>query len=114
MANWLLDQLRDALTAILYVFFATLAGALSFLAQVQEGKKFLWGEFFLHCSISAMAGYITFQLMVYTGLPESVSGALCGIAGWMGTRLMKILEYVFLRRLGVDATQAQKEQNNKS
>lgn len=82
--------------------FAGISGGLSYLVKVREGQKFKWGEFFLHLAISAVAGVIAYHLLHYLSTPVDLAGALCGIAGWMGTRLMRIFEIIFLRRLGVE------------
>ncbi len=72
--------------------FAGLCGSLSYLLKVEEGKRFSWGEFALHTSISCVFGLIAYELLKYEGLPPEVAGALCGMAGWGGTRLIRIVE----------------------
>lgn len=72
--------------------FAGFCGSLSYLLKVEEGKPFKWGEFALHTAISAAFGLITYELLSYEDFPPQVAGALCGVAGWGGTRLIRIFE----------------------
>ena len=76
--------------------FAGFCGSLSYFLKVEEGHPFRWTEFILHTTISAVCGLITFEIM-----PPQVAGALCGMSGWMGTRLLRILEIVIRKKLGV-------------
>lgn len=81
--------------------FAGFCGALSYFLKVEEGHVFKWSEFILHTIISAVCGLITYELLAFYGVPPQVAGALCGMSGWMGTRLLRILEIVIRKRAGV-------------
>lgn len=72
--------------------FAGLCGSLSYLLKVEEGKRFSWREFVLHTTISAVFGLIAYEVLSYESFPPQVAGALCGVAGWGGTRLIRIVE----------------------
>ena len=80
---------------------AGLCGWLSYLLKVQEGKAFTWREFLLHGAISAVCGLISYEIFVYESLPPQLCGALSGLAGWGGTRVLRIIEVVITKRLGV-------------
>lgn len=95
------QQLSNLEIASICSVFAGFCGALSYSLKVEEGHKFKWREFFLHTLISAVFGLVAYELLDYYGMPPQVSGALCGMAGWMGTRLIRILEIVIQKRLGV-------------
>lgn len=82
--------------------FAGVCGSLSYLLKVEEGKPFKWKEFFLHTAISAMFGAICFEIAAYEGLPPAMSGALSGMAGWMGTRVARIFEIILARKLKIE------------
>ena len=90
--------------------FAGFCGALSYLLKVEEGKPFSWREFALHTTISAVFGLIAYELLSYESFPPQVAGALCGVAGWGGTRLIRIVEIllpkiaaaVLRKKLGID------------
>lgn len=81
--------------------FAGLCGWLSYLLKVQEGKAFTWREFLLHGAISAVCGLISYEIFVYESLPPQLCGALSGLAGWGGTRVLRIIEVVITKRLSV-------------
>lgn len=81
--------------------FASISGGLSYLVKVREGKKFSWAEFVLHLGVSAVAGIIAYQTLHYYEVPADLSGALCGISGWMGTRMMRIFEIFLVAKLGL-------------
>ena len=81
--------------------FAAVCGWLSYLLTVQEGRPFLIREFLLHGAISAMCGLISYELLSYEGFPPNLCGALSGMAGWGGTRLIRLLEVVLQKKLGV-------------
>lgn len=81
--------------------FAGFCGALSYGLKVEEGHKFTWREFVLHTLTSAVFGLMTYEILSYYGMPSQVSGALCGMAGWMGTRGARIAEIVIRKRAGV-------------
>lgn len=90
--------------------FAGVCGALSYLLKVEEGKKFEVREFLLHTTISAIFGLVAYEVLSYEGFPPQVAGALCGVAGWGGTRLIRIFEIllpkiaaaVLRKKLGID------------
>ena len=82
--------------------FAAICGWLSYLLKVQEGKRFYWREFFLHGAISAVCGLISYEILAYEGFPPQLSGAISGLAGWGGTRAIRLVELVIQKRLGVD------------
>lgn len=90
--------------------FAGVCGALSYLLKVEEGKPFDLKEFLLHTTISAVFGLITYELLSYEEFPPQVAGALCGMAGWGGTRLIRIIEIlgpkivaaIITKKFGID------------
>ena len=81
--------------------FAGMCGWLSYLLGVQEGKPFTWREFLLHGAISAVCGLISYEIFAYESFPPQLCGALSGLAGWGGTRVLRIIEVVITKRLGV-------------
>lgn len=83
--------------------FAGLCGALSYAAKHEEGKPFKLSEFLVHTAISAVCGAISFVLLHdLCGFAPTVCGSLSGIAGWMGTRLLKLIELYAAKRAGVE------------
>lgn len=82
--------------------FGGICGWLSYLLKVEEGKKFSFKEFILHGAISAVCGLICYEVLFYEGFPPQLCGALSGMAGWGGTRVIRLLEVVLQKRLGLD------------
>lgn len=82
--------------------FAAVCGAISYGLKIEEGKPFRWREFSLHTAASAVCGLISYSCLTYLKLPPDLCGALSGVAGWMGTRLMRIAEILVEKKLGVE------------
>lgn len=79
---------------------ATLCGALSYLMKVAEGKPFRLWEFVLNASVSGVCGMACYAfLRQIDSLSLDMIGACCGLAGWMGTKLIKLLEDKVQKRL---------------
>lgn len=97
--------MRDFISKLDYLIisglFAGLCGALSYLLKVEENRKFVWSEFILHTIISAVFGLIAFEILIFEGFPPELCGALCGMAGWFGTRIVKIIEIMIRKKLGI-------------
>lgn len=94
-------QLSDFQILGISTAFAGICGALSYLVKVEEGKPFEWWELFLHTATSAVFGLIAFEILSFEGFPPELAGALCGIAGWGGTRIARIFEVLFRKRTGI-------------
>ena len=95
------DELSKVDTAAICTGIGAMGGALSYALKVEEGKPFRWTEFLFHCGISAFSGFIMYEFASYAGLPAGVAGAVCGVAGWAGTRMMRICEIVVRKKLGI-------------
>lgn len=96
------DQMEEVRNVCISASFATVGGAISYLLKHKEGVKFKWTEFVLHLGASAFAGIVAYHIIHYAGMTPELSGALCGVAGWFGTRVMRIFEIYFAMRLGLD------------
>ncbi len=95
------QSLSDLQVGLLCFVFGGACGGLSYGVKVTEGKPFRWGEFFIFCATSAVCGLCTFEVLDAYGAPSQVAGALCGMSGWMGTRLPRMVEALWLRKHGV-------------
>lgn len=69
--------------------FAGVCGGLSYALGAREGKKFSWIDFGLNIFVSAACGLIAFEILESEGFVPQLAGALCGIAGFVGTTLVK-------------------------
>ncbi|WP_282197638.1 phage holin family protein [Turicimonas muris] len=73
--------------------FAAVCGGLSYLLKVEEGKPFKFSEMLLHTLISGVCGLVSYIALHHlAGFDPDVCGAFSGIAGWMGTRLLRVIE----------------------
>ena len=93
-----MDSFKDLATAGI---FGAAGGGLSYWLKSLERKAFSWGELIAHTLSSAMFGVIAVQLGQGFHVDPSFLGALAGIAGWMGTRCVRIAELVIRQKLGV-------------
>lgn len=106
-----LEQLSKLEIAGICSTLGGLAGALSFGLKVEEGKRFKLSEFTLHVCTSAFCGFLTYEFLDYAGFPPGIASAACGLSGWMGTRLIRILEIVIRKRLGVTPDDIKESKN---
>lgn len=81
--------------------FASVCGALSYLLKVEEGKPFKWSEFLIHTATSAAFGYIAYEALLWKAFSPEYASALCGIAGYLGTRCVRIAELFVKKKLGL-------------
>lgn len=85
---------------------AGLGGFLHYLLKVKEGVPFKWYELVLHSAISAFAGYLCYEFLVFEGAEQHLIGCLCGMSGWFGTRALRIAEvFIARKKLGVDPSE---------
>ena len=81
--------------------FAILSGVVSYLTSVQEGRPFKWSEFVLNVISSGLAGVVSCGILLHYQMDIEFTCALCGVAGWLGTRFWKIVDVLVFRRIGV-------------
>lgn len=95
------QHLKEITTDLILVCgFSGLCGALSYLFAVEEGKAFTWGSLLLHTTISGVCGLITFAVFEsFGGFSPTACGAFSGVAGWMGTRLLSLIESKVAKRM---------------
>lgn len=97
-----LTQLTRLELAEVCAAVGAVGGALNYWLKTVEGKPFIWKELMMHVATSAFSGWIAYEIFDYMGLPPGLSAALCGLSGWMGTRLLRIVEAVLKAKAGVD------------
>lgn len=76
-------------------------GVLNYLHRVVEGRPFKAVEFLLYTATSVFCGVLTGGVLHSAEFPLEVICAVCGVAGWMGTGLLRLLEVVARKRLGI-------------
>lgn len=85
--------------------FAAVGGFLNYWVKICEGRDFSLREVVVYTATSAFAGFMSFELLDYCGFPPGVCAALCGMSGWMGTRLLRIGEAIIRNKTDVDKEQ---------
>ncbi len=81
--------------------FAVLCGWVRYLTGVEAGRHFSWKAFFLEGVSSGTFGAMAYGVLSAYGIPPGCEGAACGMAGWLGAVLAKIVLAVIMKRLGV-------------
>lgn len=81
--------------------FAGVCGSVSYLLKTTEGKPFKWSEFFIHVVASMIFGLLAFEFFSYEGVPDEFCGAISGSAGWLGTRVARLVEILVSRKFGI-------------
>ena len=74
--------------------FGAVGGFLNYWLKCVEGHTFSIKEVVVYTCTSAFSGFITYECLDYLGLPPGLCAALCGMSGWMGTRLLRIAETI--------------------
>lgn len=82
--------------------FAATGGFLNYWVKICEGREFSLREVVVYTSVSAFCGFMSFELLDYCGFPPGVCAALCGMSGWMGTRLLRIGEAIIRNKTDVE------------
>lgn len=72
--------------------FAGICGALSYGLRVRQGKPFSMIDLILNAIVSAACGLIAFEILQNEGFMPQLSGALCGVAGFVGTTLVRFVQ----------------------
>lgn len=99
-----MDTLRDLSSTDIAGVCASVGaacGVLAYLQDLAEGKPFKLLVFISKTGLSALAGWAAGELLAYQGIPPELLFALSGVAGYMGTTLLKVAMVVVPRRLGV-------------
>lgn len=81
--------------------FSGLLGALSYTLKTKEGKPFKWSEFCIHTIASGAFGLMAYELLFYEGFTPEFSAIMCGMAGFMGTRVARIGEILICKKLNI-------------
>lgn len=107
------QELSEAEISIVASAFAGVGGLLFYLLGVEKGQPFHLSSCVLHVAISIFCGVIVFAILSALGVKPLVAAGFCGLAGWMGERLLKLLELVVRLRLGVAPVPVEHETEEK-
>lgn len=93
-----------ALIAALIALGMTVLGSVAAYAyKVLSGDSFSWRTLCFQLIVSVFAGFQMMLLATYWNWPQEVTGAICGMAGWPGSSLIKAMEKRFLQKASGDA-----------
>lgn len=86
-------------TAFWVLVLSTWGGIAGYVRKIKQGmtKRFSVTEMIGEIIISSFVGVITYFLCKSSGVDETVSAALVGLSGHMGSRAIYVIE-VFLRK----------------
>jgi uncharacterized membrane protein YagU involved in acid resistance len=95
------------IAALLALGMTVLGSVAAYAYKVLSGESFSWRTLCLQMIVSIFAGFLMMLLAVYWQWPQEVTGAICGMAGWSGSSLIKALEKRFLQKAAGDAGAAE-------
>ena len=106
------EHISDAAAAGIFAGFGTLSGVLSYLSAVLDGRPFRWTSFFINSAVSGACSFFVGEALIDYGLSVRLTLAICGMVGWMGPHLPKLIESILirlaLRRYGISQKEDQK------
>lgn len=89
--------------AMIALGMTVLGSIAAYAYKVLSGDAFSWRTLCLQMIVSVFAGFLMMLLAIYWQWPQEVTGAICGMAGWSGSSLIKTLEKRFLQKAAGDS-----------
>ena len=89
--------------AVLAVLFAVIGG-LAHLMHKKDGKL-SWGRIATEIFVSGFIGLLTLMLARASGLSGDWLGFVCGMAGWIGPRMIDLFMKPFGKATGIDVNE---------
>lgn len=86
------------IAALIALGMTVLGSIAAYAYKVLSGESFSWRTLCLQMIVSIFAGFLMMLLAIYWQWPQEVTGAICGMAGWSGSSLIKALEKRFLQK----------------
>lgn len=91
------------IAALIALGMTVLGSVAAYAYKVLSGDVFSWRTLCLQMIVSVFAGFLMMLFATYWNWPQEVTGAICGMAGWSGSSLIKTLEKRFLQKAAGDA-----------
>ncbi|WP_305817531.1 phage holin family protein [Photobacterium leiognathi] len=89
------------LTYAVFIFAAVWGGIATHISYIrQHNRPFVFTEALLQMIVSGFAGMLVSFLCWHMSAPVPLAGFLTGMAGFMGTRALHLLERKFTKHLG--------------
>jgi len=92
------DKMIDTLIAVLLAA----AGGLARLLNTKDKKRIQFGRILSELFISGFAGIMVLLLARTLGLTGDWLGLVCGMAGWIGPRILDLISKPATKPLGID------------
>lgn len=89
--------------AMIALGMTVLGSIAAYAYKVLSGDALSWRTLCLQMIVSVFAGFLMMLLAIYWQWPQEVTGAICGMAGWSGSSLIKTLEKRFLQKAAGDS-----------
>lgn len=87
------------------------AGGFARLLNKKDTTKLQWSRIFSELFISAFAGIMVLLLARAFGLTGDWIGLVCGIAGWIGPRILDIVARPAGKAIGIDVDEGKYKEN---
>jgi hypothetical protein len=94
----------DSIMTFAWVCFLSMWGGIaSYIRKIKQGitKKFSFYELIGEMVISSFVGVITFFLCQTSNLDQTITAALVGLSGHMGSRAIYFIELFLRKKLGI-------------
>jgi len=85
------------------------AGGITRLLHGKDQKKYKLGMIFSEVFISAFAGSMVLLLARAFGLSGDWLGLVCGMAGWIGPRILDLIAKHAAKKIGIDLDEKDKK-----
>jgi hypothetical protein len=99
-AVWMFDAER-VWEAVIAIILAA-AGGFARLLNIKDSKKLQLSRILSELFISGFAGFMVLLLARSFGLSGDWIGLVCGMAGWIGPRLLDLIAKPAAKSIGVD------------
>lgn len=94
-------DVEKAWEAVIAVILAA-AGGFARLLNIKDSTKLRWSRIFSELFISGFAGLMVLLLARSFGVSGDWLGLVCGMAGWIGPRLLDLVAKPAVKSIGVD------------
>ena len=101
-----LDNIWETVVAVILAA----AGGLARLLNAKDKTKLKWSKIFSELFVSGFSGLMVLLLARTVGLTGDWLGLVCGMAGWVGPRILDLVAAKTGKHIGVDLD----DQNDKT
>ena len=95
-------RVTDNIWDIIIAIILAASGGLARLLNLKDRRKLKWGLILSEIFISAFAGLMVLLLARSFGLSGDWLGLVCGMAGWIGPRILDMVAKPTAKKIGID------------